>query len=1221
MDHVSAYLPEDRLHALSRGVDLSGGTHGSALFADISGFTSLTESLTQVLGPRAGVDALTDQINAVYTALTAAVARWRGSVISFSGDAITCWFDNADGSAPPRAAACGIALQDAMGPFASGSGPGNQRTTLTIKIAVATGPARRVVVGNPTVQRIDVLAGATLARMAAGEHLAHPREVLLDAPTVAALGSAATLGERRVDAESGDPFIVLHAVATPPAVAPWEPVTLSVDVVRPWVLPVVWARHQAGLGDFLTELRPAVALFLRFTGLDFDADAGASAQLDAMICRAQEVFADSEGALLQITVGDKGAYLYAAFGAPVAHEDDACRAARAALALHALVSDLGLPLVQIGISQGTMRCGAYGGPHRHTYGVLGDDVNLAARLMAQAAPGETLVSGHMQVALGDAFVLEPRPPIPIKGKTEPLPVFALTGVLRRRAARLQESTYTLPMIGRARELAQISAMMTRVLAGAGQVVALVGEAGIGKSRLVAEVLRTAQRHGFAGYGGSGEASGTQTPYLAWRPVFQALLGVDPDMLLRRQIRWLEGELEDRVPERAEMLPLLGTLLELPLPENAVMAALDPKARKGALEALLVDLVAHAAREEAARGGGLLLVLEDLHWLDPLAADLLVTVARAAASLPLLLVLAYRPPEQVGVAAAIMALPHATTLPLEALDTVALEGLVRARLAQLYPARAGAPPRQLLEGLAARAQGNPFYTEELLNYMHDRGVDPYDPEAITALALPDTVHRLVLARIDQLSTHEQTTLRVASVVGRLFAAMWLPGFAPELGATARVQADLERLARIELTPLNAPEPELTYLFKHMVTQEVAYASLPLMTRQRLHEQLAHWLEYHVAATPPLDLLAFHYDQSTNATKRREYLRRAGDAAAAHYANAAAADYYTRLLGLLNAPVERADVLLLLGGVCFDLGRYAEAQATYAQAADAARAACDDRRVAEALSLRGRALEGMGEYAAAHVALDAALALAERMDDDGERLRAERYLGGLAIIEGAFDESRRLLTAGLERARRLGDHKAELSILINLGNQAAASDNMAGGESYYQAALTLSRDLGDRWHEAIALANLGELAARAGNLDVARDLGRRSVIIGRSLGDDVGVALSLVNLAEISCTAGDLADTVAALREALPLSQRVGGAVVSLWVLYMVARAQLQHGDVGSASFLLRLAVQHPASPEDLRVQARAIATTTGLDLEASAPPLDVAIVAAERWLRDVGTGRS
>ena len=560
----------------------------------------------------------------------------------------------------------------------------------------------------------------------------------------------------------------------------------------------------------------------------------------------------------------------------------------------------------------------------------------------------------------------------------------------------------------------------------------------------------------------------------------------------------------------------------------------------------------------------------------------------------------------------------TVLLLTTLDAVAVEGLVRAKLAQLYPARGGAPPRQLLERLLTRAQGNPFYTEELLNYLHDHGVNPYDPQALAALALPDTLHRLVLARIDQLSDYERTTLRVASVVGRLFAAAWLPGFAPELGVAARVQANLERLAYIELTPLETPEPELTYLFKHIVTQEVAYTSLPQTIRQRLHEQLADWLEQTFTTAPPLDLLAFHYDQGTNIAKRQEYLRRAGDAARAVYANEAANDYYTRLLALLRVPAERAEVLLLLGQVQFELGLIDAAQATFAQAVESAESADDRRGQAEALSRRGRAFIDLGDYAAARTVLDAALVLAAHLDDEVERLRAERYLAGVALWEGRAEETKHLLAVSLARARRLGDRAAEVSIRINLGVQALADTDLSGCAAHYEAALALAEALGDRWHMALVLANLGELAARAGRLDEARSYSRRSVDADRAIGNYVGVALTLVNLADMACTAGDQAEAVAMLREALPLSLLGGGALLPLCVLYVVARVQLLRGAPEPAGMLLRLTVQHPAGNEELRVQARDLAVTARVDLSLPTPPLEAAIAAAEHWLKTADT---
>src|SRR5512136_1827308 len=180
MDALAAYIPQDRRRALARGVSLPEHATGAALFADISGFTPLSESLTEALGPRRGVEELTRRLNEVYAGLIAEVDRYGGSVIGFAGDAITCWFDECDGDASRRAMACALALQDAMRQFAASALSNGATTVLALKSTVARGPVRRFVVGDPQIQLVDALVGATVARTAAAEHLANRGEVLID---------------------------------------------------------------------------------------------------------------------------------------------------------------------------------------------------------------------------------------------------------------------------------------------------------------------------------------------------------------------------------------------------------------------------------------------------------------------------------------------------------------------------------------------------------------------------------------------------------------------------------------------------------------------------------------------------------------------------------------------------------------------------------------------------------------------------------------------------------------------------------------------------------------------------------------------------------------------------------------------------------------------------------------------------------------------------------
>ena len=407
-----------------------------------------------------------------------------------------------------------------MKSFASIALPNGRIAALTLKVAVASGPARRFMVGDPTIHYIDALAGATVSRTSTAEHLATKGDVLIDEATANMLGEKLFIKEWREDSESKERFAVvtnfankLSELALPTTTRP-----PAANKLRVWLHGAVYEREQTGEESFLTEFRPCVALFMRFMGIDYDSDV-AEKQLDTFIRQAQSIVERYEGMFLQITIGDKGSYAYINFGALSVHEDDARRAVKTALDLKKAAAGLGfLEPLQMGITQGTLRVGAYGGKTRSTFGALGDEVNLAARLMTNAAAGEILLSGHFHKVVANDFSFEPRAPLAMKGKAEPLPVFAVTGERQQRAIRLQEPTYALPMVGRTQELQIINDRLDLAEQGTGQVIGIIAEAGMGKSRLVAEVIRAARRKGFAGYGEACQSDAVNTPYQAWKSV-------------------------------------------------------------------------------------------------------------------------------------------------------------------------------------------------------------------------------------------------------------------------------------------------------------------------------------------------------------------------------------------------------------------------------------------------------------------------------------------------------------------------------------------------------------------------------------------------------------------------------------------------------------------------------------------------------------------------------
>lgn len=1169
VDILSSYLPHDRRAALARGETIPDRMNGATLFADISGFTPLTERLTDILGARRGIEVLSQHLNAVYDTLITEVEQCGGSVVSFAGDAIICWFAGDKGVF--HATACAFAMHQGMKTFRTLALPNGATAEVAVKISIACGNVRRFVVGSPEIQLHDILAGAIVDRMAAGEKLANKGETVLDGNSAESLREYLRMVEWRTDPKSGRRFAVVHptrSFGTLESTGSRGDETsnaLLPEQLRPWLLPEIYTRLQSGQGEFLTELRPGVPVFVKFLGIDFEANE-AGAQLDQFIHRVQEVVMRYAGALIDITTGDKGSYFQASFGALAVHEDDPERAVHAAQEFLEIAAELHfLHPLQIGIGRGTLRTGTYGGSTRRVYGALGDDVNLASRLMEAARPGEILVSSRVQKKLGMGFKTEPRPPLHVKGKVEPVPVFVVKRY-QPGTIRLQEPHYELPLVGRELEIAQLTDKMNLAQTGKGQIVGIVAEAGMGKSRLVAETIRLSREKGFRGYGGACQSGGISIPYLAWRTIWQAFFEVDMDQSLATQQVHLENKLKEIAPDRVNALPLLGPALGLALPENSFSQTLDPQSRKTALEALLVDCL------KGIKEPGVLIVLEDLHWMDPLSRDLLEEIARGCNHLPVLIVLAYRPLEanyqrplelEKDVAFAQIALNE--------LPPSEIETLIHTRLFYLFPqienTRGSATLRQFVAQISKRAQGNPFYAEELLNYLHDQNLDPSNPETLENLELPNSLHQLILSRIDQLTDREKTTLKVASVIGRLFPVVWLHGYYPALGSLEQIKSDLRELQHLDLTPLNTPEPDLTYLFKHIVTQEVTYESLTYEMRARLHEHLAQYLEKTLVSTrlDLVDLLAFHYGRSHNAAKQREYYRKAGETAQASFANETALDYYTRLLALLPGE-EQIEILLKQGAVYELMGHWDEALDNYTNALTLAERYRFREHITKCQHAIGVIYRWRGDYDQALAWLEKARKGWETLGETSENIQTLVQIGIIAWREGNFVQARKQLEESLALARETDDLRGMAFAINNLGNVAWRQGDHAAAKTYHEENLELRRQLGGKRGISVALNNVGAIAHEQGEYLKATQLYRESLALAREMGDKQGISLCLDNLGMVALEQGEHTLARSLLQESLVLAWELGDKPGILSCLSNLGLIAQERGDFVEARLL-------------------------------------------------------
>src|SRR5262245_48443315 len=657
------------------------------------------------------------------------------------------------------------------------------------------------------------------------EHLEALKEELIEAEQLA------------VD-EQGKVLVWASAPASEPPSAPL-PATDQERVPLSYTPPYLAEKILTSRSALEGERKQVTVLFADIKGsteLIQDLDPEAAQQLlDPALHHMMDAVHRFEGTVNQV-LGDG---IMALFGAPLAHEDHALRACYAALAMQTAMRAYteevrrrrGLELrMRVGLNAGDVVVRAIGNDLYMDYSAVGETTVLAARMEQTALPGTIrlstatlrLVEGLVQVtALG---------PVPVKGLVEPVEVFELVGAspLRRRlqAAAVRGLT---PFVGRQHELDAVHQALAQAQAGHGQVVALVGEAGVGKSRLVYEVLHSHRTQGWRVLESASVSYGKATPYFPVIDLLKRYCHVDDGDEARTIRAKVTGQVLTLDETLQETLPALLALLDV-LPADSPFGHLDPPQRR---QRTLDGLKRLLLRESQVQP--LLLVCEDLHWIDAETQALLDSMVESLPTARLLLLVNYRPEYQHGWGSK----TYYTQLRLDPLPPASADEFLHALLGD-DPSLAALTPL-----LIARTEGNPFFLEESVRTLVETGGLVGEAGAyrlarpLEVLQVPATVHAVLAARIDRLPPEEKRLLQTAAVIGTevslalLRAIADLPEAALHQGLTHLQAAEFLYETRL------FPEPE--YTFKHALTHEVAYNSLLLERRRRLHTRLVEAIE--------------------------------------------------------------------------------------------------------------------------------------------------------------------------------------------------------------------------------------------------------------------------------------------------------------------------------------------------------------------------------------------
>ena len=725
--------------------------------------------------------------------------------------------------------------------------------------------------------------------------------------------------------------------------------------------------------------------------------------------------------------------IMALFGAPIAHEDAPQRAIWAALGIvealtrfnQQLRTERGFELqARIGVNTGPVVVGTVGNDLKMDYTAIGDTTNLAARLEALAEPGTILISEATARLARGFFRLQALGPLTVKGKREPVAAYAVLGATDAVTPMAVAAERGLtPLVGRDEELAQLDGCYRRLVGGRAQVVAVVGEAGSGKSRLLYEFRRRLAADPVMFVEARCASLGQAVPYFPFVAMFRQHFEATVPAIASAA-RQVETSGDER------LFPLISQLLSLPVEELRRLPPDEVKRQS-------FDAVARLFLQKSEQAP-LVMLIEDLHWIDEPSRELLETLVARLANAPVMVVTTQRPDER------------ATWRARAAFTQIVLRPLSDDDARAIIRAVAGAPlPVELERRVVARAEGSPFFAEEITRALVEEGYLARDDghcritRPAEEIPVPGSIQEVIAARLDRLRPNAKRVIQVAAVLGRQFGREQLaPLLEGEAIDVAQELAELEARGLMHRKSLSSADE---YRFGESLTQEVAYESLLLKQRRQLHERIGALLET-IPGKPNAErsaLLAHHFARSENRPKALEALLHAARDAEELPSYRAAVDFYHQAWEVAEAALAedgddryRRAALDAASGLCrvtviYGLPDSAEAERAAARARELAEALGDSGTLAAVYYFQGSIMmQGNREQHARGLALaEQALALTEREGLTLAALRLSRGLANSYALDGRFALAQRVMTWSVQELERTGERERLSDLYIS------------------------------------------------------------------------------------------------------------------------------------------------------------------------------------------------
>ncbi len=1210
---ATTYLPRPVVLAPQKAGEPAGGIQqGTFLFVDVSGFTPLSERLSQF--GRSGAEQVTNIINDLFFDMVSILFNHGGSLLKFGGDALLGLFPASEEAILPQtalhAAQTAIEMQAVMEKFAAIEAGGDQMA-LRIKCGISTGSYFAAHIGTES-NMAYVTTGHTVNSAEQAEGNAEPGEIIL-AP------SAYSLIVDKVEGETRNETYLLTAVKeidqeytfdtnTPIAsdVTPLGDLQTQVtylvdrlDRLTPYLAADLLPRmvNNPDNVQIAPDHRPVTVMFVNYRGIsNLIEDMGKTRpeiitqQLNRYFCHMADIVEKYEGTLArmdQYAIGDR---LVIFFGAPRAHEDDPVRAVYTALEMQAasrehfsaLQTGKGIYRFdqRIGINTGHLFAGNVGASNlRQEYTLMGDDINMAARLMSKAEWETIFVSKKTQERVASHIELENKGSLKVKGKEILIPTFQ---VLRRR----QETGPTRglgsdsPLIGRRKELTALKEVGYSFLNGRGQILSIIGNSGLGKSRMKRElnswIFGQTGRKKLNWFEGQSLSFSERVSNWLIIQLVQSSLGLSSeatkdDILFTL---WQQSEALLGKETAREAVPFIAHLLRLQLEGEWAqwVEELEPRVRqKQTFWAIRQFFIAIARKKPT------VIALEDLHWADEASLAIINDLLAISDQVPLMFCLIFREIRDKGCWQlrnnAAGAFPHRYV---EVRLTPLSKANARRLLGRLLP---GAKfSQETIDNILNKSAGNPYYLEEVVRSLIENEAvvpQPEQPkqwqvtEMIEQIAVPDTLQGAIVSRLDRLEEDVRQGLQMAAVIGRQFQANLLRGLSETDSEVDRWLSELERVGLIKLSESeqtaskngakvadlldiligDSPETaegeseEQTYTFPDALVQEVAYDSMLVKRRKQFHRQVGEALEQLFAARldEECEMLAYHFGRSDNLEKAIHYLEKAGKTAQAGFANETALEHYSNLLEHLeneqpnwqkqySVLKARQQIYALIGE---QDGREADIKTMIALA----KTNQDESRLAEGLNALADLYQWTGRYDETIAQANDALAINEKIGQKAGQAEALHQIGVVKYYQGNYEEAQPALEQAASLRRFTNDPDGESWTELYLCMINFVIGNYGEAILHNERALQTAESRHDWLQMGIHLNNGARISHRLGQYQEALVQFRKSLEMRERVGDRTGQGFTLFGLGLIYIQMEKYDEAKSALQESLAIRQAI------------------------------------------------------------------------------------